>query len=248
MREQFDSRLPIEYRYPKKRNSVTSSTTRHRSLWSKSSSSGYSSSGSVFSITTVVSGVKPYRPKREEEPMRERRVSTSEEKNEVIRVRSKEVIREENEKLIEIERKQSCCIECREKEIRQELDLESHQYANISSIKKPDDPYVFLMTSMLVSLQKDDGGRKVAKVQQKIEKVLRLKPREPFNVENKLIFDRQISSFASDVSIRLRAVGEVAPEAYREISARFCEALHQGTPNSTSLKSIMKGVKNLLTF
>lgn len=54
---------------------------------------------------------------------------------------------------------------------------------------------VFLMTSMLTNLQKEDGGRQVVKVQQKIEKVLRLKPREPFNVEQKLVFDRQISTF-----------------------------------------------------
>ena len=53
------------------------------------------------------------------------------------------------------------------------------------------------MTTMLGNLQKDDGGRKVAKVQQKIEKVLRLKPREPFNVENKLAYDRQISTFGN---------------------------------------------------
>lgn len=145
-------------------------------------------------------------------------------------------------------KKRACCIECREKEIRQELDLESHQYANLQSLQKPQDPYVFLMTSMLTNLQKEDGGRQVVKVQQKIEKVLRLKPREPFNVEQKLVFDRQISTFASDVTIRLRAVSDAAPETYRDVSARFCEALHPGTPNSKGLKNIVKGVKNLLNF
>uniref|UniRef100_A0A8R1DXX2 Uncharacterized protein n=1 Tax=Caenorhabditis japonica TaxID=281687 RepID=A0A8R1DXX2_CAEJA len=55
---------------------------------------------------------------------------------------------------------------------------------------------MFLMTSMLTSLQKEDGGaRKVAKVQQKVEKVLRMKPRDLFDVDHKLTFDRQISTF-----------------------------------------------------
>lgn len=255
LREQFDSRLPIEYRYPK-RNSMTSSVpTRKGSLVSKSSSSGYSSSGSTSSITTVVNGLKPYRPKRREDlntciiaTPKERRIS--EEKivpkvlNEVIEEKTTEVIDS-----VTIETKsRACCIECREKEIREELDLESHQYANLESIKKPQDPYVFLMTTMLSNLQKDEDSRKVARVQQKIEKVLRMKPRDPFNIENKLLFDRQISTFASDVSIRLRAVCEVSPDTYREISARFCEALHQDNPNSKGLKSIVKGVKNLLSF
>nr|ACI49064.1 hypothetical protein Cbre_JD09.008 [Caenorhabditis brenneri] len=251
LREQFDSRLPIEYRYPK-RNSMTSSTAapRQGSLLSKSSSSGYSSSGSTSSITTVVNGSKPYRPKREDlnirrkETIKEKQVP--DEKIEAASVANKVTVEEVPEEVITKNR--ACCIECREKEIRQEVDLESHQYANLQSVQKPQDPYAFLMTTVLSSLQRDDGGRKVAKVQQKIEKVLRMKPRDPFNIENKIIFDRQISTFASDVTIRLRAVCEVAPDTYREISAKFCEALHQGNSNSTSLKSIVKGVKSLLNF
>ncbi|EFO92974.1 hypothetical protein CRE_10159 [Caenorhabditis remanei] len=252
LREQFDSRLPIEYRYPKRNSMTSSSSTRQRSLVSKGSSSGYSSSGSTSSIATVVNGPKPYRSKRDDvDEFRKESISEqqiTEEKIEVLTVINKQEIVEKNED-VEVEKKnRACCIECREKEIRLELDLASHQYANLESLKQPQDPYVFLMTTMLGNLQKDDGGRKVAKVQQKIEKVLRLKPREPFNVENKLTYDRQISTFASDVTIRLRAVNEVAPETYRDISARFCEALHHGTPNSKSLKSIVKGVKNLLNF
>uniref|UniRef100_A0A1I7SY10 MIF4G domain-containing protein n=1 Tax=Caenorhabditis tropicalis TaxID=1561998 RepID=A0A1I7SY10_9PELO len=256
LKEQFDSRLPIEYRYPK-RYSVTSSVpSRKGSLVSKGSSSGYSSSGSTSSITTVVNGSKPYRPKWEEasngkmEVFKERQVSekkieASSQSNKVIEDKCTDaVVHSVAEK-----KSKACCIECREKEIRDEIDLESHQYANLQSIQKPQDPYVFLMTTMLSNLQKDDGGRRVAKVQQKIEKVLRLKPRDPFNIENKLVFDRQISTFASDVTIRLRAICEVAPDTYREVSARFCEALHHhDAPNSKSLKSIVKGVKNLLTF
>ncbi|CAP35221.1 Protein CBG17737 [Caenorhabditis briggsae] len=243
LREEFDSRLPIEYRYPKRNSVTSSSTTRKGSLVSKSSSSGYSSSGSISSITTVVSGVKPYRPKKEED------LFEKEEKVEVIELENEQVENKEEDPVFELPKKvRACCIECREKEIREELDLESHQYANIQSIKKPQDPYVFLMTTMLSNLQKDDGGRKMAKVQQKIEKVLRFKPREPFNVDNKLIFDRQICAFSSDVTVRLQAINDMAPEAYRDISARFCEALHHGTPNSKSLKSIVKGVKNLLNF
>ncbi|PIC35458.1 hypothetical protein B9Z55_014817 [Caenorhabditis nigoni] len=252
LREEFDSRLPIEYRYPKRNSVTSSSTTRKGSLVSKSSSSGYSSSGSISSITTVVSGVKPYRPKKKEEKehVRERTASLTEEKVEVIELETGVNEEEkEEEPVFDLPKKvRACCIECREKEIREELDLESHQYANIQSIKKPQDPYVFLMATMLSNLQKDDGGRRVAKVQQKIEKVLRFKPREPFNVDNKLIFDRQICTFSSDVTVRLQAINDMAPDAYRDISARFCEALHHGTPNSKSLKSIVKGVKNLLNF
>lgn len=48
--------------------------------------------------------------------------------------------------------------------------------------------------------------------------------------------------------LRLRAVSDVAPNTYREISAKFCEALHHGAPNTKGLKGIVKGMKNLLNF
>ncbi|CAI2351219.1 unnamed protein product [Caenorhabditis sp. 36 PRJEB53466] len=244
LRRDFGSRLPIEYRYPKRNSMTSSSATKKWSLASKSSSSGYSSSSSVSSITTIINGAKPYRPKREESSAEEAEGTSM--MNKVIGEDSGG--EEESEETERTPKSRACCIECREKEIRDEFELESHQYANLKSIRRPQDPYVFLMVSMLTSLQKEEGGRRVAKVQQRLEKVLRLKPRDPFNVEHKPTFDRQVASFSSEVTIRLRAVSDVAPDTYRDVSAKFCEALHHGSPNTKGLKSILKGMKNLLNF
>ncbi|CAB3409105.1 unnamed protein product [Caenorhabditis bovis] len=231
---------PSPYAYSDSSAECRLSRYRMRSAAEKSDggySSGYSSSSST-SLTTVINGARPYEETKTTTiyTFAPPPLPSPKSMNVTIPPPPQPEVR-------------PCCIQCREKELKEMIPAEHHQYENFQrdntfSKCKEVEPYIFLMLTMFRNLRKDKDTRKLQKIQQRVEKLMRFEPRLPFAIENASTFERQLKCFAREVEVRLRAINDVSPDTFRDVSARFCEALN-GSGTTRTIKNFVKDVKKL---